>query len=90
MAAAPDVEAALGMADQGTVVASGALGAPPSAMSATPGGQDAQAAAADGHVQPAVEASTDASAVALARALLPIAPLPAIEYSLPILQVQRY
>ena len=59
-------------------------------LAATPGGLDAQAAAADGHVQPTVEAPTDASALALARTLLPTAPLPAIEYNLPVLEVQRY
>jgi hypothetical protein len=71
-------------------VVPGALGAPPGAMYVTPGGLDVQATAADGHVRPVVEASTDASVVALARALLPTAPLSAIEYNLPVLQVQRY
>lgn len=50
------------------------------------------AAPADGQVSPAVEAPPDAmsSAVALARTLLPTAPLPAVEYNLPVLEVQRY
>jgi hypothetical protein len=33
---------------------------------------------------------TDASAVALARSLMPTVPHPAIEYNLPVLDVQRY
>jgi hypothetical protein len=33
---------------------------------------------------------TDASVVALARSLIPTVPHPAIEYNLPVLDVQRY
>lgn len=44
-------------------------------------------AATDGMEQPAVEAPIDA--VALARSLLPTAPLPAIEYNIPVLEVER-
>ena len=81
---------ALAARGHGLAAAPGGLGAPPGAMATPPGGLDAQAAATDGHVQPAVEAPTDASALALARTLLPTAPLPAIEYNLPVLEVQRY
>ena len=47
----------------------------------------AQAGAADGLPQLAIENTNNA--VALARALLPAAPLPAIEYNLHVLQVER-
>jgi hypothetical protein len=72
----------------------GALAAAPAglpnqagALGAAPDGQAAQAGAADG-LQPAVEASIDA--LALARSLLPTAPHPAKECNIPVLQVQRY
>jgi hypothetical protein len=45
---------------------------------------DAQDVAVDG------ASPTDASAVALARSLIPTVPHPAIEYNLPVLDVQRY
>jgi len=57
------------------------------ALAAAPDGQAAQARATDG-LQPAVEASIDA--LALARSLLPTAPHPARECNIPVLQVQRY
>jgi hypothetical protein len=44
--------------------------------------------APDGLAQVAVDAPNDA--LALARALLPTVPHPAIEYHLPVLQVERY
>jgi hypothetical protein len=46
------------------------------------------AAATDGIVHSNVEAPMDA--LAIARSLLPTPRLPAIEYNLPVLQVQRY
>jgi hypothetical protein len=45
---------------------------------------DAQDVAVDG------ASPTDASAVALAKSLIPTVPHPAIEYNLPVLDVQRY
>jgi hypothetical protein len=50
-------------------------------------GQAAQAGAADG-LQPAVEASIEA--LALARSFLPTAPHPTRECNIPVVQVQRY
>jgi hypothetical protein len=64
------------------------LAAAPGALATAPGGLAAQARAAGGLPQPAVEAPFDV--VALARALLPTVPHPAIEYNLPVLQVERY
>jgi hypothetical protein len=57
----------------------------PDGLAAAPG---ALATAPGGLPQPAVEAPFDV--VALARALLPTVPHPAIEYNLPVLQVERY
>jgi hypothetical protein len=45
---------------------------------------DAQDVAVDG------ASTTDASVVALAKSLIPTVPHPAIEYNLPVLDVQRY
>jgi len=73
---------ALAVASPGAL-ASTSLGA----LGAAPDGQASQAGATDG-LQPAVEASIDA--LALARSLLPTAPHPARECNIPVLQVQRY
>jgi hypothetical protein len=62
----------------------GALAAAPCAPGALAVGSCAQDVAVDG-ANP-----TDASAVALARSLMPTAPHPAIEYNLLVLDVQRY
>jgi hypothetical protein len=62
----------------------GALAAAPCAPGALAAGSCAQDVAVDG------ASPTDASAVALARSLMPTAPHPAIEYNLPVLDVQRY
>jgi hypothetical protein len=67
--------------------APGALAAPttaPCAMAVPSCALDAQDVAVDG------ACPTDASAVALARSLMPTVPHPAIEYNLPVLDVQRY
>jgi hypothetical protein len=64
-----------------------ALAAPtaaPCAMAVPSCALDAQDVAVDG------ESPTDASVVALARSLMPTVPHPAIEYNLPVLDVQRY
>jgi hypothetical protein len=54
-------------------------------LPAAPGALAAPAAAPVDGASP-----TDASAVALARSLMPTVPHPAIEYNLPVLDVQRY
>jgi hypothetical protein len=67
--------------------APGALVAPtaaPCAMAVPSCALDALDVAVDG------ACPTDASAVALARSLMPTVPHPAIEYNLPVLDVQRY
>jgi len=87
---------ALAVASPGALASAspGALAAAPAglpdqagALAAAPDGQASQAGATDG-LQPAVEASIDA--LALARSLLPTAPHPARECNIPVLQVQRY
>jgi hypothetical protein len=71
------------------VTASGGLAATPGGLDVAPGGLNAAPGAlADVLQQPTVEAPIDV--VALARALLPTAPHPEIEYNLPILRVERY
>jgi hypothetical protein len=56
----------------------------PCAMAVPSCALDAQDVAVDG------ASPTDASVVALARSLIPTVPHPAIEYNLPVLDVQRY
>ena len=99
-----DLEATEALAARGALAAAspgalasvspGALAAAPAglpdqagALAAAPDGQASQAGATDG-LQPAVEASIDA--LALARSLLPTAPHPARECNIHVLQVQRY
>ena len=97
-AAGMDLEATEALAARGAlaeaapgalaVASPGALASTsPGALGAAPDGQASQAGATDG-LQPAVEASIDA--LALARSLLPTAPHPARECNIPVLQVQRY
>ena len=86
LAAAPEghpVEVGAG----GLAAADGGLATATGALAAAPGGLAAQAGAADGLPQLAMENTNNA--VALVRALLSAAPLPAIEYNLPVLQVER-
>ena len=71
----------------GLAAADGGLATATGALAVAPGGLAAQAGAADGLPQLAMENTNNA--VALARALLPAAPLPAIEYNLRVLQVER-
>jgi hypothetical protein len=67
------------------------LGAAPDAQAA-PGSDVQGLPAAPGALAAPVDGAspTDASAVALARSLMPTVPHPAIEYNLPVLDVQRY
>ena len=87
---AMDLEATEALPTHGALAAAspGALASvSPGALAAAPDGQASQAGATN-DLQPAVEASIDA--LALARSLLPTAPHPARECNIPVLQVQRY
>lgn len=75
------------LADQGIMPALAATA--PRAMGELAAGLEAQPVAADDNVQSSVEAPADASVEALARALLPTVPHPAIECNLPVLDMQR-
>jgi len=68
-------------------VGAGGLAAADGGLATATGALAAQAGAADG--LPQLDMENTNNAVALARALLPAAPLPAIEYNLPVLQVER-
>jgi len=72
---------------RGLAAPAGGLAMATGCIATSGGGLDAQARVVDGLPQPAEEATVDV--VALARSLLPTVPHPAIEYNLPVLDVQR-
>jgi hypothetical protein len=90
MAAAPEVQAALGMANQG--MAALAMSTTTSGLAAPASGLPAPGDSMDAAVAEGLDTLAEApmsSALALARSLLPTVPHPAVEYNLPVLDVQR-
>ena len=78
----------LDVAPSGLKTPSGILDAQPDSVAAAPNGLAAQAEGADGLAQPAVEANI--GTLALVIDLLPTISHPAIEYNVPVLEVERY